>query len=249
MQAVVTRNTRYHLLDILRGVTLLSMMVYHAVWDLVYLAEMPWHWFDSLAAEVWQKSICCSFILLSGFCWSMGRSKWRNGIRVSLAGLLITIVTILAVPEEAVWFGILTLLGACMLLMIPLEKLLQHIPPLLGIAGSMALFTAVWSVNQGMLLWCVRLPRLFYHGGLLSNGLGFQTADFYSSDYFPLLPWFFLFAAGYFLFCMARESQWLEHPLLCRGSGSVFAWLGRHSLLIYLLHQPVLFGLVLLTVV
>ena len=65
-----TLRRRSGTLDSLRGLTLVSMMAYHACWDLVYLYGMPWDWYRSFWAYAWQQSICCTFILLSGYCCS-----------------------------------------------------------------------------------------------------------------------------------------------------------------------------------
>lgn len=60
---------RYALLDEIRGLALVNMVVYHAVWDLVYLFACDWDWYQSgIAAFLWQQMICRTFILLSGFC-------------------------------------------------------------------------------------------------------------------------------------------------------------------------------------
>ena len=56
-------------LDSLRGLTLFSMIAYHLCWDLVYLRGLPWAWYNGFWAYIWQQSICCTFILLSGYCW------------------------------------------------------------------------------------------------------------------------------------------------------------------------------------
>ena len=71
---------RYHVLDEIRGLTLISMILYHASWDMVYLFGKNWIWFESTAGYVWQQSICISFILLSGFCWNFGRKKLKRVI-------------------------------------------------------------------------------------------------------------------------------------------------------------------------
>ena len=58
---------RLQLLDVIRGITLLSMIAYHGSWDLVYLAGVNWPWYHSKEAFLWQQSICWTFILLSGY--------------------------------------------------------------------------------------------------------------------------------------------------------------------------------------
>ena len=124
MQATQAK-TRLDLLDSIRGATLLSMAAYHAVWDLVYLFGVQWDWYKGGLGFLWQQSICWTFIFLSGFCWPLGRRPLKRGLTVLAGGAAVTLVTVLAMPESRVVFGVLTLLGACALLLIPLEKLLR----------------------------------------------------------------------------------------------------------------------------
>ena len=76
--------------DTIRGAAILSMIAYHACWDGFYLLGLPWGWFTSDAARFWQQSICWTFILLSGFCWPMGRHHLKRGLTVLGAGALLT---------------------------------------------------------------------------------------------------------------------------------------------------------------
>ena len=86
------------------------------------------------------------------------------------------------------------------------------------------------------------LPDAWY-ANYFTAFFGFLPFDFYSTDYFALLPWLFLFWAGYFLhFCMGRARMEPLRRSVCAPLG----WLGRHSLGIYLLHQPVIYGVLLL---
>ena len=119
---------RYQVLDTIRGCALVSMILYHAAWDLVNMFGVDWPWYRSFAAHVWQQSICWTFILLSGFCFSLGSKPLRRGLEVFCGGLLVTAVTLLVMPASRVVFGVLTLLGSCMLLMVPLERFLNRLP-------------------------------------------------------------------------------------------------------------------------
>ena len=72
-------------LDSLRGLTLFSMIAYRLCWDLVYLRGLPWAWYNGFWAYIWQQSICCTFILLSGYCCQASRHaataeyhQWRR---------------------------------------------------------------------------------------------------------------------------------------------------------------------------
>lgn len=190
-------------LDTLRGLTLLSMMAYHGCWDLVYLRGLPWSWYHGFWAYVWQQSICCTFILLSGYCWQMGRHPLRRGLMSFGGGLAVSLVTALAMPEDPVRFGVLTFLGTAMLLTVPLRRWLDRVPPRLGLAGAFGLFLLVRNINDGFLGFAgvpiLMLPRSWY-ANLFTAGLGFPGPGFVSSDYFSLLPWLLLFWTGYFLY-------------------------------------------------
>ena len=108
---------RYGILDSFRGITLVSMVIYHVCWDLVYLFGKDWSWYKGGWAYIWQQSICWSFILLSGFCWSLGKKPVKRGLIVFGAGAVVSVVTLLFLPEDRVLFGVLTLIGSSMLLM------------------------------------------------------------------------------------------------------------------------------------
>lgn len=246
----VSASRRYRIPDILRGITLLSMTGYHLMWDLVYLYGVRAPWYRSYIGYIWQQSICWSFILLSGFCWGLGKRPLRRGIYVSLCGALVTIATVIFMPEQRVVFGVLTFLGAAMLLMIPTEKLTRNLPPAIGLSASALLFFLIRNVNLGTLgfegLELAQLPDSLYQN-LLTTFLGFPGPDFASTDYFSLLPWFFLFSAGHFLRrllqpVMERSRQPKTDGLLYSLSKPL-VWLGQHSLLLYMLHQPIIYGI------
>ncbi len=242
-----TQN-RYMYLDILRGITLISMMLYHAMWDLVYIMKVNIGWFRSDVASVWQQSICWTFILLAGFCWSLGKKKWKRGSLVFAAGIVISLITCIFTPKQRIIFGVLTLLGTSMLLMIPLEKIIKKVPEKIGFPVTMFLFLLTLDINQGYLgfgaIHLYELPKSLYDCGYGMTFLGFLDRDFYSADYFPLFPWFFLFVAGYFLYRIAERKRVLFWEGFNRLKCRPLAWLGRHSLMIYMIHQPVIYLIV-----
>ena len=131
----------------------------------------------------------------------------RRGLIVSGAGVLVTAVTLLFMPEDRVVFGVLTLLGAAMLITGLLQPLLQKIPAWAGLVVSLLLFAATYHTQDGFWQlgpWQMLLPGAWY-ANLFTAFFGFFPRGFFSTDYFPLLPWLFLFWAGYFLhFCMGR---------------------------------------------
>ena len=241
----VLTKTRLHLLDTLRGFLMVNMIAFHGLWNLVFLFGVRCGWYAGTPKYLWQQCICWSFILLSGFCWKLSRSHLRRGLLVFGGGIIVSAVTCILMPENRILFGILTCIGSCVLLMIPLEKLLQKVPAAPGMAASLLLFLLLRNCQRGNLgfegLVLCPLPEVLYRGYLTAY-LGFPHAGFFSTDYFPVIPWLFLFVCGYFLYRILDE-RGLNERLFARGQVPVLSWMGRNSLLIYLLHQPVLYGL------
>ncbi len=269
------------MLDSLRGAALVSMILYHGTWDLVYMAGVRLPWYERLPGYVWQQSICMTFILLSGYCAAMSRDPrrlLRRGLIVSAGGLAVTAVTLAVMPENRVLFGVLTLIGACMLLTGAVRLLwerygprhnasepsdLKHNGPgnndfeakafrraLIGFCLSAAVFLLCRHVNSGYLLVGIfnrgrriLLPAAWYRGWIMTF-LGLPMPGFWSTDYFSLLPWYAWFLCGYFLRGLVRGTGLEERMQL---DVPVLGWMGRHSLPIYLAHQPVLYLLLLMT--
>lgn len=235
---------RYLLLDSLRGVALISMILYHTIWDMVYLFGVHITWFETPIEFVWQQSICWSFILISGFTWSLGKRHIKSGIQVLGASFLVTVVTIVFMPRSLVWFGVLSLLGTAMLVMIPLDKVLRKVNPYVGVIVSFGVFLVMRNINQGVFgvgnLVLGKVPQSWY-ANYITAYLGFPPENFFSTDYFSILPWFFLYLTGYFLFPIFHDRNARK---VWSGKGLGFLnWFGQHSLLIYLLHQPVVYGI------
>ena len=245
-QKEMKANKRLSTIDGIRGITIVSMILYHFCWDLVYICGFPMAWYGSYGAYLWQQSICYSFILISGFCLNLSRRPVRNGCLVFGCGLLVTAVTLVAMPDEPVICGVLTLLGSCMLILAVCKPVLEKIPPLAGLFCSLFLFLFFRHVNSGYLGFfgrpLIRLPESLY-SGWISTYFGFPKPGFVSSDYFSLLPWLFLYLTGYFIYrCTGLADGRVPHPYLTVKI-PVFDWIGRHSLLIYMLHQVVLYGI------
>lgn len=236
--AALQPRARWAGLDTLRGITIISMIAYHACWDLVYIFGLDWPWYHTRAAYIWQQSICWTFILLSGFCFHLGRHRLRRGLMAFGGGVLVSAVTLVVMPKSPVICGVLTLLGTATLVTIPLDGMLRRIPARAGLAGSFGLFLLLRDVNEGWLgfegVHFLKLPGSLYRG-YLTAFLGLPQAGFRSTDYFSLLPWLFLFWTGYYLYRLRRdEPAELRLP--------VVSALGRHSLVAYLLHQPLVYA-------
>ena len=235
------KRPHYGLLDTVRGVCILSMVAYHGMYDLVDIFGLPSAWYTGLPGYIWQQSICWTFILLSGMCWQLSRRHVKRGLLLVGCGAAITLITWLVMPSQRILYGVLNLLGLSALLLTPLDKVFRKIPAWAGLGGALLLFALTKNISRGSLgfegLVLCQLPRWLYATDLLAV-VGFPSPSFWSTDYFPLLPWFFLFCAGYFLWSLLDKSPRAKE--LLRPGLRPLSFLGRHSLVIYLIHQPAL---------
>ena len=234
-----TVKKRYDLIDSIRGFAIINMIAFHALYDIFQIYGNSTS-FSGAAVFVWERFICVSFIIISGASFNFSRHTVRNGIIVSLCGFAVTVVTTLALPSQAVWFGILNLLGISMLICSALREVINAVPSVVGAVISFLLYALTYGVPRGYIgffgIRLFELPQALYEYKYLSF-LGFRSADFVSSDFFPIIPWLFLYVFGLFLWRIIKEREWDNYFYL---KIPVLNIIGRHSLVIYLLHQPVL---------
>lgn len=243
MKTVLNKKPRLYLLDTVRGITLLSMILYHTLWDLAYIYGINLPWYTGSLGYVWQQSICWTFILLSGFCAGLGRNKLKRGITVFAGGVAVSLVTYLFMRDNIVVFGVLTFMGTAMIFSALTEKILIKINAFLGIIVSSFVFFILRNINNGWLgfenLKILKLPDFLYKN-YITAFFGFPHSEFFSTDYFSFFPWIFLFLTGYFLYKIMEKHK---ERLFSKGKLLPFSFMGRHSLIIYLLHQPLIYGI------
>ena len=225
-------------LDAFRGICVLGMVAVHFVYDLVDLyGIIPWEypeWFSFV--KKWGGLL---FLLISGISATLGSRSVRRGILVFLFGMVITGATYamyrlgMAGMGIIIYFGVLQCLGVCMILW-PLFKKL----PWWGLTLFGAAFVALgfWLETQPPVDVYYLMP------------LGLYWEGFASSDYFPLFP-----NLGYFLLgaALGRTLYSRKQTLMPNVNEKNFLlrflqFTGRHSLEVYLLHQPILSGLCML---
>lgn len=223
-------------LDAFRGLCVLGMVLVHLIFDLVILyrlipVELP---AGFTFVQLWGGVL---FLLISGISVTLGSRSVRRGLIVLGCGAVISGVTLvmhllgLANKGIIVYFGVLQCLGVCMILWAALKKLPSW---LLALAGIVMIATGLYLYNVVL----VDFPWLIW--------LGFLHPGFSTADYFPLLPHlgFFLLGAVLGRTVYAKKESLLPrvntgHPLIRFLTGC-----GRLSLPIYLLHQPVIAGIV-----
>lgn len=127
------------------------MILYHAIWDLVYLYGFDWQWYLGPVGTLWQQAICWTFILVSGFCLPLSSHPVQRGVEVSLAGLAVTMVTLAVMPAARIVFGVLTCIGAAMILCGLAQPLFARLAQHAAVAGSVCflLFLVTKHVPDG----------------------------------------------------------------------------------------------------
>ena len=231
---------RYALIDTLRGGAIFCVIVYHFIYDLVHFYSMDFPWFESLGAYLVQQGGAFLFVFISGAMSLCAKRPLLNGLLLVGYGLLITLATYFYSPANIIVYGILSLLGSAAIITVFARSVLQAIPIKLGIAFSFLLFFLTHDVADGRLslltIHLYNLPSSWYDSHFLFP-LGLPHGSFASADYFPLLPWIFAYWLGYFCWQMTGE-ELREKYFFRQLSG--FAFMGRHSLLLYLSHQPII---------
>ena len=219
-------------LDALRGLALLGMMGIHFVYDLVDLFGV-WNWQQPAWYLFFKNNYGAVFFLISGISATLGSHPVKRGAQVFLCGFLCTGVTLgmyllgFAGKGIIIYMGVLQCLGLCMMLW----PLFRRCPDRALTALGLAMMIAGWYLRtQAFPFW-------------LLTPLGFAPYGFTSSDYFPLLPNFGYFLLGAVVGKRAYAGRKSLFPRETPPLG-LFRWMGRHSLMIYLLHQPVLAAIV-----
>ena len=218
---------RFWEVDALRGVAIIGMVLYHLIWDLHFFG------FDVSVdgLNVFQKLIAGIFIILVGISltlsYTRSRKKWnyyiKRGLMILGWGMIITIITRMVLGGSYVRFGILHLIGVSVMLAYVFVKFRW-----LNVLFGLLCFVGYYFLRD-------MSSSLWYWVGF--------SPTFGSVDYFPLLPWFGLVLFGIFMGNSLYKGykrqfklkyvrvKWLE-------------FLGKHSLIIYIIHQPILFGLI-----
>lgn len=245
----MTYSNRLQRIDEIRGFTLISMIIYHFMWDLRYIADFNISWYGGTASNIWQKSICITFIFISGFCFPFGKKRLKRSLINFMCGALISAVTFILMPENRVVFGVLTFLGSAGFITIIVDKLNKIIVSKINestfnltmLIGMLLLFISFFKVNFGYIFFPKKtlLPKYLYDGYFMTF-IGFPDPSFFSTDYFAILPWIFLYLSGYFMQKTIGNKQAVVKYLL-NDRFKFISYLGRNSLIIYMVHQPVLY--------
>ena len=244
LRYVVTGTGRFDELDAARGIAILMMVLFHTLFDLAYFHIFPvnvgsgfWRYFAFATGSL--------FLLIAGISLSVSHARFlcalskesrfpaqvwikylRRGGGIFACGLLITLATWIVVPQSFIVFGILHLIGFSII-----------IAPLFFRFRDRNILIGAIMVAMGAIIWVSGITGPY---GLL--WLGIHPVGFSTLDYYPVLPWTGVVLIGLGLgermypngergFSIPRMPAFFTIPL---------TFLGRHSLVIYLVHQPVI---------
>jgi len=225
---------RIEIIDALRGFAVLLMVIHHALYNAAAFLGAPWWVYSNPVFNVLQSIFIGLFIGVSGVSSRFSRGNIERGSIVIVIAVIITYITVRM--EMPIYFGILHLLGFLMIFYGLTYKLWDKIP------GAAAPYIYV------VLIIASALARSLFSPGSdnpvirdLLSVLGWRQPGFVSYDYQPVLPWIFVFLLGAWAGTYIREGKfpsWFYEMKV-----PFFPLIGRNALLVYVLHQPVLFGL------
>jgi uncharacterized membrane protein len=234
---------RFTEIDLIRGLAVIMMVIYHALFDIYFFTIYPvdvttgfWKIFAMITASLFLLLVGISFTISAAKAEvTMDRQNYfmkylKRGISILLIAILITIVTWLYLGEGYIIFGILHLIGVSII-----------IAPFFFHRKAVSLYGGILFIVVGILLSTVRGPFILLP-------LGIYPVSFYSVDYTPIFPWFGLVLIGIYLGELLYPNGKRGYSLpglsgyskLPEFPGKALSFLGRHSLAIYILHQPVI---------
>jgi len=218
-------------LDALRGVAIVAMVVYHFCFDLRYFGVARWDFEHDIRWLAARTLILSSFLLIAGISAALARrdpaadARWPRHVAViGGAALLVTAASAMMFPRSFIWFGVLHAIALSLLL----ARLVIDRPCAALAAGVIVIAAGVMLSSQ-------------HFDNRMLGWLGFMTGKPMTEDYVPLFPWsgvlFLGIAAGHALVAsnFAMLAPLARMPRALR-------FLGRHSLAVYLVHQPLLLG-------
>lgn len=230
---------RFWEIDLLRGIAIIMMIIFHFLYDLNYFNVYNLN-LNLGYILIYLYSIGSIFLLLVGISLTLSYSRIqeslskkesykkfiKRGLFIFGLGLLITIVSWYYLGEGFIIFGVLHCIGISIILSIPFLQY-RYLNLLIGtILIIFGIILKGYSFNFNFLLW-----------------LGFAPTSFYTVDYFPLLPWFGVVLIGIFFGSSLYPNYKRKFKLKDYNDFIVvrfLGYLGRHSLIIYFFHQPIM---------
>ncbi|MDO5026360.1 MAG: heparan-alpha-glucosaminide N-acetyltransferase domain-containing protein [Tissierellia bacterium] len=212
------------------------MVIFHLLYNINIYRNITWYQ-SNFINRFWQLSIAISFFIISAIT-STSLSSDKNikrGIKTSLLGFIISLITYLFARDQLIIWGVLNGLGLSMIISGLIQK--KYRINIKTFPIFILLFISTYRLERSDF---ESIPFFHY---LYENNyffLGFPSRNFFSTDYFPLIPWIFIYLAGLGLGNYLKSKNFFEN----KGKDNPLAYIGRHSMVIYLSHQIILYPIV-----
>lgn len=234
------RGGRIGVFDLVRGLSVVSMVLFHLCYDLRFIVGADLSWFAPPLQDVWRCSISWTFLFVAGCMCPLSRNNLRRAGQYGAVALAIWVVTSLAAVDIPISFGIIYCMAVCTLVAWVLERL--GLRPR-GRAAAVVLLLAFLALqgladgHVGIGPLTVTLPESLYATPWLS-WLGLPGPGFASGDYYPLLPYLMIYLCGASLGTLWSSCGYPEWARRARVAPLNFV--GRHALAVYVAHQPLI---------
>lgn len=230
---------RFWEIDFLRGVAIIMMLLYHGYFDFIFFLNCV----GDFAMYFFGRAIGILFILLVGISLTLSYSRakkegtanfgkyLKRGVKIFSIGLLISAATFILFPEYFIIFGILHFIGISVILGYFFLALSAITLPLGILLIFLGLYVSNYTFDFPWFLW-----------------LGLIPENFQSFDYYPLVPYFGFVLIGIYMgnFFYPDYRRRFKLPEISLKSVKFVCWLGRNSLKIYLIHQPIIVAFLLI---
>ncbi len=229
--------------DVIRGFSVVSMVLFHLCYDLRYIYGFNLPFFQPPLQDIWRASISWTFLLVAGNMCAFSRNGLMRALRYLAVALAVFVVTTVVSVDTPISFGIIFCMGA--------STLIDHCLCMLGIppkgwalsAAFFVLFLLTLGVPQGYVglgTLKMQLSPALYSTPYFS-WLGLPGPTFVSGDYYPVIPFTLLYLSGAAMgrqFAATGYPRWF-HTVSCKPLEVI----GQHALPIYVLHQPIMVGI------
>lgn len=221
-------NSRIKALDLFRGLAVMLMVFHHSAYSYYYVFEGEVNLYTPFLTVA--PIVVCVFFTISGICSSLSRNNFKRGLKALVCAFAISIVTYFLGEEYLIVFGVIHCFAACILIHALIgekaDDFLGNLTPVF--------YLVLFLISNAFGTIIVNNPFLF--------PFGFVKSGFYSADYYPIFPWIFMYLFGCsiskWVVAERRMPQWF-YKISC----PPVEWIGKNALVIYLVHQPLIFVL------
>lgn len=242
MKKINPNSNRIFFIDELRGFLVIAMICYHFMYNLVCFFGVHISLFYSPFLNFFISCVSAMFIFIAGCMCNYSKNNLKRGLICLGIAFSATIITYFCFYVPYV-FGVLHLIGFCILGFHYALSLIKKINPLIGMSVALLLTHLTYNVKDGYmnLLWFkFNLPYSLYQSKFMFV-IGFPRWDFQSLDYFPFFPWLWCFLAGSYFGVLLKEGKLPKFFYSSKLHSKLLATIGLNSLFIYVVHQPIMY--------